>query len=782
MRIRDGTGGAKLLLVVLLSIYFLGVFISLRDKLARVGRPDVGWMLEGGFVSPTRHDASDAGLRGGGRVLAINGEPVPELHGRSTLSSIPQLRVRAGEQNTMRFQTPAGEIRELTLPVRPWRWGDAVFTEGATALIGLLFFVVGATAFFLRPYETASWALLILCSLSSGILTTLLIPIGHRETLATLYFMTVAGFIAYVPFHTGLALPVVHPLLRRRPYILKVIYGIAALQVALYIGAWFADWTGMFRYARSIGSMALLLSIALFVGRCVQLSWYSEDRLVAQRARILLAGTVFGLAPVAFVQFMQETFNLMALDNRFLYWPMALFLLALSRVTVRYDLMNARVAVRRAVIYGWVVGFLTLVAWLLSYMAPYAVALMLLPLLYLWPRFEQRLSKRFYPTRARFPELIRSLGNQLAASTSVREVLDTLAAAPALIADAVGGVAFLLASDGQEEQSVRSGGNAVTAGPRLSREPLVQLLTTTRMEIFRSTIAVETQYANIAGECYACFDRLDGEGLLPLLRDNRVIGALALGARASGDVYERPEIDALLTVAQQAVQALIRIEATDRLRARELEFAELNRFFSPQVIDQVMARGGAAELRTQRRPVTVFFADLRGFTSFSDAVEPEEVMTTLTEYHNAMGRRIAEYAGTLERFAGDGFMVFFNDPVEQEDHVDRAVRMALAMRRDVRYLRDNWLRKGYNIDVGMGIHTGYATCGFIGYEGRRDYGVIGNVTNLAARLSDAAGGGEILVTTRVVAELRNGCRTEAAGQLSLKGFQQPQAVHRLLDL
>jgi class 3 adenylate cyclase len=310
----------------------------------------------------------------------------------------------------------------------------------------------------------------------------------------------------------------------------------------------------------------------------------------------------------------------------------------------------------------------------------------------------------------------------------------------------------------------------------------LQLLATTRKEIFRSNIAVEPQYSNILADCYSCLDRLDAEGLLPLVRDHHVIGALALGARASRDIYEGPEINALLTITQQAVQALIRIEATERLRARELEFAELNRFFSPQVIDQVMARGGASKLRTQRRPVTVFFADLRGFTSFSDRVEPEEVMATLAEYHHVMGRRIAEFAGTLERFAGDGFMVFFNDPVEQDDHVDRAVRMALAMRQDVRSLRDEWARKGYSIDVGMGIHTGYATCGFIGYEGRRDYGVIGNVTNLAARLSDAAAGGEILVTARVIAELRNGCRTEAAGQLSLKGFQQPQAVHRVLDV
>lgn len=782
MRIRDGSSGAKLLFAVLLAVYFLGLSISIHDKFERIGRPDVGWMLEGGFISPTRRDSSEAGLRGGGRALKINGEPVPQIFGRNVQpAAFPHLRTRVGEKNTLTFETPAGEVIERTIPVRPWSWTDAISTEGATSVIGLLFFVVGVTAFVLRPYEIASWALLTLCSLASGLLTTLLIPLGPDETFETVYFLSLAGFVSYVPFHTGLALPVVHPFLRRRPYILKIIYGLATLQVLFYLAAWNAKWTGAFASARSIGSMVLLSAIIFFLGRCIYLSWGADDRIVAQRARILLAGTILGLAPVAIVQFVQETFGLLPIDNRFLYWPMGLFLFALARVTVRHDLLNARVAVRRAVIYAWAVGVLTLLAWIISAVRPYAVAALLLPLLYVWPRFEERLNRRFYPNRVRFPELIRGLGNDLAGCASADEILEVLARAPALIADAVGGVAFLLATDRYPERVVCSGVNAVTAGPRLGREPLVQLLGTTRKEIFRASIAVEPQYSNIQSECYACFDRLDAEVLLPLVQDNRVIGALALGARTTGDVYEAPEIDALLTVVQQGLQALIRIEATERLRARELEFAELHRFFSPQVIDQVMARGGAAELRTQRRLVTVFFADLRGFTSFSDSVEPEEVMATLAEYHAAMGKRIAEYAGTLERFVGDGFMVFFNDPVEQPDHVDRAVQMAMKMRHDVRHLRETWIRKGYSIDVGMGIHTGYATCGFIGYEGRRDYGVIGNVTNLAARLSDAAGGGDILVTARVVGELRNGCRTEAAGQLILKGFQQPQVVHRVLD-
>jgi class 3 adenylate cyclase len=155
-------------------------------------------------------------------------------------------------------------------------------------------------------------------------------------------------------------------------------------------------------------------------------------------------------------------------------------------------------------------------------------------------------------------------------------------------------------------------------------------------------------------------------------------------------------------------------------------------------------------------------------------------MAVLAEYHEAMGARITEYQGTLERFVGDGFMVFFNDPVEQPDHVERAARMALAMAGDLARLRERWAARGHAIDVGIGIATGYATVGFIGYEGRRDYAVIGNVTNLASRLSDEARPGEILVTAAVRAELPAGFRTERAGEYALEGLSQPVEAHRLL--
>jgi class 3 adenylate cyclase len=467
------------------------------------------------------------------------------------------------------------------------------------------------------------------------------------------------------------------------------------------------------------------------------------------------------------------------LDVRISIWSLGFFLIALAHVTLREELLNARIAVRRAAIYAAVVGLLTTVAVLLVSLNSFAVGSLLFPLLYGWPKFNAALDRRLYPKRARLPELLRKIGDELSACTEVAGVLRVLAQAPHRLCDARSGVAFLLGDERGGDRLVADGAKVV-AQPPLLQEAVVQVLRSLRTSVLRQRIAIDPQYASIIDECYAGFDRLAAEVLLPILHETRVVGGLAIGARLSGDVYEPAELEALSTVAQQALQAVGRIEAADRLRARELEFADLKRFFPPQVIDQVMARGGAAELRSQRKLVTIVFADLRGFTSFADSVEPEELLATLAEYHDAMGRRIAEFGGTLERFVGDGLMVFFNDPLEQADHAERAVRMAMSMRADIASLRETWRSKGYQVDVGMGIHTGYATCGFIGYEGRRDYAIIGTVTNLAARLSDAAGGGEILISARLRAALPTTYAAEQLGELSLKGFHQPQAVFRLL--
>ena len=208
----------------------------------------------------------------------------------------------------------------------------------------------------------------------------------------------------------------------------------------------------------------------------------------------------------------------------------------------------------------------------------------------------------------------------------------------------------------------------------------------------------------------------------------------------------------------------------------------LKRFFSPQLAELIVAGDAADPLKSHRQEITVVFLDLRGFTAFAETAEPEEVMVVLRDYHAAMGRLIMEHEGTLERFTGDGMMIFFNDPVPVPDGPERAVRMAVAMRERVAEMTVKWRKRGFELDFGIGIAQGYATIGAIGFEGRWDYGAIGTVTNLAARLCGEAKPGQILVSQRLAGAAEEMAQVEPVGELSLKGFHRPVPAFSVIGL
>ena len=231
------------------------------------------------------------------------------------------------------------------------------------------------------------------------------------------------------------------------------------------------------------------------------------------------------------------------------------------------------------------------------------------------------------------------------------------------------------------------------------------------------------------------------------------------------------------TVERQAAElAKWNRELEDRVGTQVAELqrmGRLRRFLSPQVAESVRVPGTRTSAMGHRRDITVLFADLRGFTSFAEAAEPEEVWEVLREYHQAIGDLVMRYNGTLERFTGDGIMVFFNDPLPVDDAPLRAVRLGVAMRGRVQELAEHWQRQGHGLALGVGIAQGYATCGLIGFEGRVDYAAIGTVTNTAARLCAAAEAWQILVTKRVRAAAEDIAVTRPVGELALRGLSRP---------
>jgi len=281
------------------------------------------------------------------------------------------------------------------------------------------------------------------------------------------------------------------------------------------------------------------------------------------------------------------------------------------------------------------------------------------------------------------------------------------------------------------------------------------------------------------------------------------------GLEAGADEYLTKPVDQAALVAR--VKSMLRIKALHdttqeqavRLEAQSAQLADWNRtleqrvqeqlaelerigrlkrFFSPQLAELVVSSGGEKLLESHRQDISVVFCDLRGFTAFSETAEPEEVMGVLREYHTTLGTLIFRFEGTLERFAGDGLMVFFNDPLPCSDPAAQAVRMAVAMRQQMGDLTEKWRKRGHQLGFGVGIAQGYATLGMIGFEGRIDYGAIGPVTNLAARLCDKAQDKQILMSQRVYTAVEELAETEPAGEFPLKGFHKPVPTFNVVGL
>jgi adenylate cyclase len=371
---------------------------------------------------------------------------------------------------------------------------------------------------------------------------------------------------------------------------------------------------------------------------------------------------------------------------------------------------------------------------------------------------------------------ISSVLRAVARSAGLQPVLDEIVEACRRLCNADSGALWLL-EDGMLQSVAHQGGPSAAAYDSLHPHSVDRTTGAGRTALLRQPVLIpdaelDPEYTYSGPRHYRAMLGV------PVMVEDELMGVVVV-VSSEPHAFDEAHITLLQTFADQAAIALANarlIEAVERQRT------ELSRFLSPQVAELVSSKDGEQLLAGHRAYITCLFFDLRGFTAFAETAAPEELLDVLREYHAALGGLIPAYGGTLEHFAGDGMMVFFNDPLPVADHELQAVRLALAAQERLAHLGEAWDKRGVELALGVGIEAGYATVGRIGFEGRYDYGVVGPVTNLASRLSTRATAGQILIGRHVYAAVDEAVETAPAGKLELKGFARPVPAYEVLGL
>ena len=771
--------------LVLASCFVLLCCWSLISTRSWIDRPFPGFLvLENNLVAQVwlpEWEGFRKGLEVGDIIVAVDGQPVTRASelDRIVLSSSP------GEDLSYTVVRGAREI-EFTIPVSLFTQRDYLAIFSLFMFLGFAFFAIGLIVFYLKPRSLASWSFL-LFGASVGI-TSASVPefcTNHRDILPLVGWPLVGPSLLLV----SLYFPVT---VERRGRLATALLVATPLVGLFYFYSFWSD-VSLFMVADSVFLVHAVSCAAYGVFLMCRSFLRTPDPLTRQKGKAVLFG--FVAAVVGTLIAVVGTFVTKTMNIYHYYWLLpAVFMVPVSvgYAIVKHNLFDVDLLIRRSVTYFLVSGivvalFFGLIAALsigLQYVTGQSsqlaavISTLLLVMIFrpLRDRIDRLVDRRFFREKYEYRATIQKASEALVSIIELEPLLgkliDTVIEALRIEQGAIllrqeepAGFAIAIARNREASD---------TASVLGVDHPIVRRLESGGKSIQVNDVQELDEFDEDREHILRMMGELNIVLLIPVFYERRLIGIFDLSAKKSGAWYSSEDIDLL--------QTLMNNTAVSIVNARKVEESKVARFLSPRLA-KAMIHGYEELTRIKRKRLTVFFSDIRGFTALSDEIEPEETVDLLKHYLSEMTALIHEYEGTLDKFMGDGIMVFFGDPVDQEDHAARAVKMSVAMQKKMGELRAQWSRAGRKpLSIGIGINTGYVTVGGIGSEHHLDYTVIGNQVNLAARLESVAAGGEIIVSQATYGEVADLVEVEDRGEVTVKGLARPVKIYRVEGL
>jgi class 3 adenylate cyclase len=757
--------------LMILSALLLSAIIT-RVATTWIDKPFAGFLLTRrmvvGYFKQYYWTGTQAGLRYPDKILKANNKNI------SSMKDLEEVVANTNIGDPIRYSVEReGKIIDVAIPSMRFSGTDFLMIFGIPLFEGIVYLILGVIVFILKPDTKVSWLFLLAC-FNEGIICLTTFDGESTHFLPVWIQLFMEPFLPAIILHLSLLFPEKSKLIERYPHINIIPYIPSTALVILFLLLYpRPSSVPVYRSSLIYTNISVLALIAAILHAYLKKS----SILATERAKVILFGTALAFPiPAAgrVVAFMGGTLAGMKLHAGLLSIPMMIFPAAIAYAIAKHNLFDVDVYIKRAVGYGVMTGLVGLAYFSMQVVIRSVILQMLFgesaekiyPFLFglivvflfipILRRVQKFVDRAFYRLEYDYQETARRISETMRSLLNLDQIKKK-------IIDLASGVMFIDSVSIMllnPEQKVYEGLSVSSASPLSTfklpdNNPLFHKMVDEKKEVTVYDVEEDPSYDDKDREAYKkVFDQLGATLIVPLIYEDRLTGLISLGNKKTGKFYRREDINLLKTMANQGAVAIENARLADQMKNEELVRANLARYLSPQIVDQVIKKKVEVNLGGDRKVVTVLFSDIRNFTRISESLPPDKLVYLLNEYFTEMAKIIFENQGSLDKYIGDAIVAVFGSLIPLENSSQTAIQASIQMMKELSSLNARWKNKyGFPMDIGIGINTGEVFLGNIGSPERMEFTVIGDTVNIASRFSDLAKAGQILVTKETLSNL-----------------------------